>query len=68
MRYYIGFMPLLAFYALRAYQRMDSGSVGRRVFWVLGVVSLLLALWGASRPWRPMPYAPEPLQMHRTQS
>ncbi|MDP6439230.1 MAG: hypothetical protein QGH74_06330 [Candidatus Brocadiia bacterium] len=51
MRYYIGFMPLLAFYAARGYVRWCGSAKFRRVFYVLGIVSVFFALVGMQEPW-----------------
>jgi hypothetical protein len=54
MRYYVGFMPILAFYAARGYARWQDSERFRRMFFVLGIASLMFALIGMQRPWQLM--------------
>ncbi|MDP6107779.1 MAG: hypothetical protein QGI33_05015 [Candidatus Brocadiia bacterium] len=51
MRYYIGFMPLLAFYAAHGYVRWRGSAKFRRIFYVLGIASVFFALVGMQEPW-----------------
>ncbi len=50
-RYYVGFAPLLAFYAARAYEEHRDDLRFRVVFYVLGLISLTYALMGARYTW-----------------
>jgi hypothetical protein len=61
MRYYVGFMPLLAFYALRAWTRWSGGRAFRLVFYALGVISLLYAVLGMTYTWAQMDNLTHPL-------
>jgi hypothetical protein len=54
MRYYIGFMPVLAFYAARGYARWRGEERFQRQFWALAVASMLFALIGMQEPWQLM--------------
>ena len=51
MRWYIGFMPLLAFYAARAYAMWREDAKFRRIFYVLGAISVIYTLVGMQDPW-----------------
>ena len=53
-RWYIGFVPVLAFYALRCYARRRDSERFRKIFHVLGLVSLMYALIGMQAPWHLM--------------
>ena len=59
-RWYIGFSPLLAFYAARSYPRLRESAAARTVFYVLGLVSLMYALIGMQHPWLLMENNPHP--------
>ena len=61
MRYYVGFMPLLAFYALRAWSRWGGGRAFRMAFCTLGAVSLLYAVLGITYTWTRMDALTHPL-------
>ena len=61
MRYYVGLMPLLAFYALRAWSRWNTSRAFRVIFYALGVISLLYAVLGMSYTWSPMDELTHPL-------
>jgi len=50
-RYYVGFAPLLAFYAARAYEEHRGSLRFRILFYLLGLVSLTYALMGARYTW-----------------
>ncbi len=60
MRWYIGFMPLLAFYAAKSYARWRVSSAFRRAFYALGLISVAYALIGAQEPWMLMESNPHP--------
>lgn len=51
MRYYVGFMPILAFYAARAYVRWGDRPGFRKWFLALGAASVAFALIGMQQPW-----------------
>jgi hypothetical protein len=59
-RYYIGFTPILAFYAARSYARFRKSAAYRAVFYALGLVSLMYALIGMQHPWTLMENNPHP--------
>ncbi len=61
VRYYVGFMPLLAFYALRAWSRWSGNRAFRAAFLVLGTVSLLYAVLGMPYAWAQMDALTHPL-------
>lgn len=51
MRYYIGFMPVLAFYAARGFVRWKDSKRFRVRFYALGLISMFFALAGMEHPW-----------------
>ncbi len=53
-RWYIGFTPLVAYYAVTYFARFRRSPRVRTIFYVLGLVSLLFALIGLQSPWRLM--------------
>jgi hypothetical protein len=59
-RWYIGFTPLLAFYAARGYTWCRATPGRRKVFYVLGVISVMCALVGMQGPWLLMENNPLP--------
>ncbi len=59
-RWYIGFMPLLAFYAAREYARHRESPGFRKLFYVLGAISVAFALVGMQQPWQLMEYNAHP--------
>ncbi|MGD2174524.1 MAG: hypothetical protein PVJ27_03900, partial [Candidatus Brocadiaceae bacterium] len=59
-RWYIGFTPLLAFYAVRCYARNRGRTWVRRAFYVLGLISLMYALIGMQDQWTLMEMNPHP--------
>jgi hypothetical protein len=61
MRWYIGFMPLLAWYAAMSYTECRGEARVRRLFYVLGVISVAYALVGMADPWMLMENNPHPL-------
>ena len=50
-RWYIGFTPLLSYYAARYYAGARGQGSFRTVFYILGLVSLMYALIGMQEPW-----------------
>jgi hypothetical protein len=50
-RWYIGFMPLLAFFAARYFLEVKDRHWRRRIFYVLGFISVVSALVGTRAPW-----------------
>ncbi len=60
MRWYIGFMPLLAFYAARHYALRRGEPRFRKVFYLLGLISVAYALIGMQAPWVLMEENPHP--------
>jgi hypothetical protein len=59
-RWYIGFTPLLAFYAARGYVWCRAKPGRRKVFHVLGAISVIYALIGMQAPWLLMESNPLP--------
>jgi len=59
-RWYIGFMPLLSWYAARYYARHKREDRFWRLFIILGLVSLMYALIGMQDPWLLMENNPHP--------
>jgi len=59
-RWYIGFTPLLAFYAARGYAWCRATPGRRKVFYMLGVISVVYALIGMQSPWLLMENNPLP--------
>ena len=59
-RWYIGFSPLLSWYAARAWVRWRDSKRFRHIFYVLGVISLMYALIGMQEPWLLMENNPHP--------
>lgn len=59
-RWYIGFTPLLAFYAARGYAFWHEKRLFRRAFIILGLVSVMYALIGLPHPWIQMEGYPHP--------
>lgn len=51
MRYYIGFTPLLAFYAIRGYARWREVVWFRYTFWAMAITSVAFAISGMPNPW-----------------
>jgi hypothetical protein len=51
MRWYIGFMPLLGFYAARFYAAHRGSPRHRGLFYALGLISVAYALIGMQEPW-----------------
>jgi len=60
MRWYIGFVPLLAFYAAEGYGAHAHSARFRNTFYVLGLISLMYALVGMQEPWTLMENNPHP--------
>jgi len=60
MRWYIGFVPLLSFYAARDYGASRGSHRFRSVFYLLGVISVMYALVGMQHPWLLMENNPHP--------
>ena len=60
MRYYVGFAPVLAWYAVRGWERWRGRPRFRRVFYALGLISLAFALTGMQQPWLLMENNPHP--------
>jgi len=61
MRYYVGFMPLLAFYALRAWARWRHSGAFRTLFFALSAISLAYAVIGVRYSWVQMEHLEHPL-------
>ncbi|NLW51697.1 MAG: flippase-like domain-containing protein [Candidatus Brocadiaceae bacterium] len=59
-RYYIGFTPLLAWYAVRAYGRWADSPRFRVIFYALGAWSLFYACLGTRFTWVLMEAVPHP--------
>lgn len=59
-RWYIGFMPLLGWYAVRVFARRREDASLRRIFYLLGAISLMYALIGVRDPWELMENNPHP--------
>jgi len=59
-RWYIGFTPVLAFYAARAYAARRDNARFRILFYVLGGISVTYALIGMQSPWVLMEGNPHP--------
>lgn len=59
-RWYIGFTPLLSWYAARCYARNRQSRRFRRIFYVLGAISVAYALVGMQEPWLLMEANPHP--------
>jgi hypothetical protein len=60
MRWYIGFTPLLSFYAASEYAQWRQSARFRAIFYMLGLVSLGYALIGMQQPWLLMEANPHP--------
>lgn len=58
-RSYIGFIPLLAFFAARYFTDLEDPK-DRRIFYALGSISLLAALIGTRAPWTYMEHFNHP--------
>ena len=59
-RWFIGFTPLLAFYAARGYMQWKDNPRFRRFFYALGLISVTYALIGMRGPWMLMEGNPHP--------
>ncbi|MFO7958165.1 MAG: hypothetical protein R6X33_13840 [Candidatus Brocadiia bacterium] len=59
-RWYMGFVPLLSWYAARYYARHRKEERFWRLFIILGLVSLMYALIGMQEPWTLMENNPHP--------
>ena len=59
-RWYIGFTPLLAFYAARGYSAWKGNGRFRVLFYALGLISVTYALIGMRAPWMLMEGNPHP--------
>jgi hypothetical protein len=60
-RWYIGFMPLLGWYAAAAFVRRGGEERFRRLFFLFGLISLMFALIGLREPWTLMENNPHPV-------
>ncbi len=60
MRWYIGFIPVLSWYAIDYFASHKSDEKVRRLFYLLGLISLTYALIGMQDPWLQMELNPHP--------